>query len=164
MLCEKCKKCTLCFLVKENKVLLGMKKRGFGNGKWNGLGGKIEAGETAEDAAVREIWEESRIRAEKNDLERVAEIDFMFCDNPRLNNHTFVYILKTWNGEPMETEEMRPELFQRDMLPFEEMWSSDVHWIPLVLAGRKIRASVRFKDKDNYDDIKINDLDPICTL
>lgn len=32
-------------------VLLGMKKRGFGAGKWNGFGGKVQPGETIEEAA-----------------------------------------------------------------------------------------------------------------
>lgn len=164
MLCKKQKECTLCFIIKEDKILLGRKKRGFGNCKWDGFGGKIEAGETVEDAAIREIGEESKIRAEKSDLEKVAEIDFIFCNDPSLDNHTFVYILKTWKGEPLETEEMQPKWFQIDELPFDEMWSCDAQWIPLVLSGRKIRASVRFKDKDDYDNIKISDLDPICTL
>ena len=44
---------TLLFVRKDDEILLGMKKRGFGTGKWNGFGGKIEAGETIEQAAVR---------------------------------------------------------------------------------------------------------------
>ena len=39
-------------------MLLGMKKRGFGTGKWNGFGGKVEVGETVADAAQRELEEE----------------------------------------------------------------------------------------------------------
>ncbi len=41
---------TLCIPVREQRVLLGMKKRGFGSGKWNGFGGKVESGETLEEA------------------------------------------------------------------------------------------------------------------
>ena len=36
------KKTTLCFLLKNDEVLLAMKKRGFGVGKWNGVGGKLK--------------------------------------------------------------------------------------------------------------------------
>ena len=36
------KQATLCLLVKDNEILLAMKKRGFGVGKWNGVGGKID--------------------------------------------------------------------------------------------------------------------------
>ena len=42
-------------------VLLGMKKRGFGVGKWNGFGGKVENGETVFDGAMRELQEECSI-------------------------------------------------------------------------------------------------------
>ena len=48
---------TLCLVVKENTILLGMKKRGFGVGRWNGFGGKLHEGESIEDAAKRETLE-----------------------------------------------------------------------------------------------------------
>ena len=44
---------TLLFVMRPNQVLLGMKKRGFGVGRWNGFGGKVQVGETIEDAAKR---------------------------------------------------------------------------------------------------------------
>lgn len=44
---------TLVLVVRPGRVLLGMKKRGFGAGKWNGFGGKVQPGETIEDGARR---------------------------------------------------------------------------------------------------------------
>ena len=44
---------TLVLVVQPERVLLGMKKRGFGAGRWNGFGGKVEEGETIEDGAKR---------------------------------------------------------------------------------------------------------------
>lgn len=44
---------TLVMVVQPGRVLLGMKKRGFGAGRWNGFGGKVQDGETIEDAARR---------------------------------------------------------------------------------------------------------------
>lgn len=38
---------------RTREILLGMKKRGFGMGKWNGFGGKIEGDETTEEGARR---------------------------------------------------------------------------------------------------------------
>jgi 8-oxo-dGTP diphosphatase/2-hydroxy-dATP diphosphatase len=45
---------TLALIFREDfsQVLLGMKKRGFGEGKWNGFGGKLDLGETIEQAAL----------------------------------------------------------------------------------------------------------------
>lgn len=44
---------TLMFVLDSGRVLLGMKKRGFGVGRWNGFGGKVQAGETVEEGAIR---------------------------------------------------------------------------------------------------------------
>ena len=52
---------TLVVVHQGNKILLGMKKRGFGAGRWNGFGGKLHDGETVEQAAKREIFEEASI-------------------------------------------------------------------------------------------------------
>ena len=37
---------TLVYIRDDENILLGLKKRGFGTGKWNGFGGKVQAGET----------------------------------------------------------------------------------------------------------------------
>ena len=51
---------TLVFPIDEhNRILLGRKKRGFGADKYNGFGGKLEAGESFRDCAIRELFEES---------------------------------------------------------------------------------------------------------
>ena len=44
---------TLVFIIEQDKILLGMKKRGFGVGWWNGFGGKVQQDETIEEAAKR---------------------------------------------------------------------------------------------------------------
>ena len=44
---------TLAFLRRSGEILLGFKKRGFGAGRWNGFGGKVEPGETIEQGARR---------------------------------------------------------------------------------------------------------------
>jgi 8-oxo-dGTP diphosphatase/2-hydroxy-dATP diphosphatase len=44
---------TLVLVLKKCGILLGLKKRGFGEGKWNGFGGKIESGESVIQAAIR---------------------------------------------------------------------------------------------------------------
>ena len=45
---------TLLFVQERGKLLLGMKKRGFGKGRWNGFGGKVQVGEeTIEEGAIR---------------------------------------------------------------------------------------------------------------
>jgi len=52
---------TLMFVVRDGQILLIEKKRGLGAGKVNGPGGKIDPGETALEAVVRECQEELHI-------------------------------------------------------------------------------------------------------
>ena len=63
----------------QGRVLLGRKKRGMGLGKWNGFGGKIEAGETMRQCAVRELREECGLIARTQDLGTGSGIVFQKC-------------------------------------------------------------------------------------
>ena len=68
---------TLVLLREANRVLLGMKKRGFGVGKWNGFGGKLEQGETVLEAAAREVREECGFTVNTSDLGRDLYYTFL---------------------------------------------------------------------------------------
>lgn len=136
------KKSTLCFCITGDQVLLAMKKRGFGSGKWNGYGGKVQEGENPTAAAVRELEEESGLVADDKDLQQVALVRFYFDSSPVFECH--VFLTREWQKEPIETEEMRPKWYPISQLPFEEMWAADSKWIPLILAGEKIEAEVNF--------------------
>lgn len=142
------RQCTLVFLNKpsEQKILLAMKKRGFGVGKWNGVGGKLQDGETLKDAAVRETREEIAVDMKGDDLINVAIIDFYFEDKKEFNQQVHVFITEKWQGDPVESEEMKPEWYSYDALPFDRMWIDDSYWLPLVIAGKKIKAEFLFDE------------------
>ena len=56
------KRYTLLIILDERRgVLLGMKKRGWGKGRWNGYGGKIHKEELVEEALKREVLEEAGV-------------------------------------------------------------------------------------------------------
>lgn len=138
---------TLVYCLRNDTVLLGFKKRGFGVGKLNGYGGKVHDDETIAEAAVRELREEAAIDAKPSDLEKVAEIDFYFADVPKekgWDQTVHVYLLKNWRGEPQETEEMRPAWYSRDALPLDQMWVDDPYWLTKALDGEKFRAAFTF--------------------
>ncbi len=147
------KKLTLVYLLKEKEICLAMKKRGFGEGNWNGYGGKIEEGELIQNAAVREVKEESGVTISPRDLDEVARVEFFFEDGKHLLVHT--YFVHTWQGEPMETEEMTPQWFQYDAIPYDLMWADDIHWLPRAFAGEKLLGKVYFKaDGANIKDME----------
>ena len=128
---------TLVFVLKPGHVLLGMKKRGFGVGKWNGFGGKFDAGETVRDCALRELEEESGLVPER--MEWRAQLLFTFRDSGKLMR-VHVFAAEGFDGEPVETEEMAPRWFDVDAIPYAEMWHDDTFWLPRFLAGERFEG------------------------
>jgi 8-oxo-dGTP diphosphatase/2-hydroxy-dATP diphosphatase len=155
---ESPKRLTLCFIYQHPRVLLGLKKRGFGEGKWNGFGGKVEPGETVEMAARREMKEECGVEIGR--IEHLGEIEFRFEYMPDVFN---VAVFRTTEmiGEPIETEEMKPQWFSVDELPYDSMWRDDPMWLPWLLAGKKFRGSFLL-DKDN--EIATHQLEEVTSL
>ncbi len=137
---------TLNFLIDEERILLAMKKRSFGEGKWNGVGGKLMPNESIESSLVRETEEEIGVKVKENNLEKVAIINFYFDDKPDWDQECHVFISKKWEGNPTESEEMKPEWFNFSLIPYNYMWTDDKYWLPLVLEGKKIRAEFHFTE------------------
>src|SRR3989338_869156 len=130
---------TLCLLRKHDKLLLGMKKQGFGSGKYNGFGGKVEMGETVEEAAKREVVEEVGITV--HSFSKTAELNFHFPHKPEWNCLVHVFLTEDWTGEPVESNEMRPEWFAINSLPYAQQWADDAYWIPPVLEGKFVNGT-----------------------
>ncbi len=122
----------LLFVVRGGEVLLIRKKRGLGAGKINAPGGRIEPGETPEEAALREAHEEVCVRASPPD--RRGRLRFQFTDGYGLECH--VLSSTSCEGEATETDEAVPLWTPLDAIPFDAMWEDDRLWIPLMLAER----------------------------
>ena len=153
------KKTTLLFLVQKDNgtvtdICLAMKKRGFGMGRFNGVGGKLDEDETIEQAVIRETQEE--IGVTPLQYKKIAEIDFQFRDQPDWNQNCHVYFCDSWEGEPTESEEMKPEWYRVDQIPFDSMWPDDIYWLPQVLVGKLVRAVFTFAPGDIILDQKID--------
>jgi 8-oxo-dGTP diphosphatase/2-hydroxy-dATP diphosphatase len=132
---------TLAMVVDGERVLLGMKKRGFGAGRWNGFGGKLDAGETIEAALIRETEEEAGITP--IEYHKIGVIDFSFASEPKeLEVH--IYKVSAFLGEPVETEEMEPRWFPFASVPFKEMWVDDIHWFPYLQSGQLFKGRFHF--------------------
>jgi 8-oxo-dGTP diphosphatase len=138
---------TLVLPMRDGRVLLGMKKRGFGVGKVNGFGGKLNEGESIVDAAVRELAEEVGIETDVGNLNKMAELAFKFPHAEEdWNQLVHVFVINDWRGEPQETEEMSFEWHDLDKLPFERMWDDDKFWFPEILKGRRVRGDFEFAE------------------
>jgi 8-oxo-dGTP diphosphatase / 2-hydroxy-dATP diphosphatase len=118
---------TLCMVCNDEGVLLGMKKRGFGAGRWNGFGGKVEAGETIEAAALREMQEE--VSLTPIEMVKAGILEFSFQSEPTVLE-VHIFKVTAYAGEPTESEEMKPQWFSWDEVPFTQMWVDDEYWFP----------------------------------
>ncbi len=138
------KKYTLSFLFDKNRVLLGKKKRGFGINYYNGFGGKVHNNETIEDAAIREVLEESGLKMDTFFFSGKLFFIFENSLNPAIEGN--VYYCHRFSGIPEETEEMKPEWFYvpekitlgnvvelYNKIPFSNMWEDDVFWFPFLI-------------------------------
>jgi len=148
---------TVSLIYEHSRILLAMKKRGFGEGRWNGYGGKPEEGETIEETAIREMREESGIKISK--LEKIGIMSCHFEDNPGRVFEVHYFRVLEYSGEAEETEEMRPKWFDVVEIPYDQMWPGDKFWMHEFLGGNKFRGDTYFKDKDTLirSDVQVVD-------
>lgn len=142
---------TIVHIVDGNKLLLKKATRGISKDKWNAPGGKIDSGESPEQNAVREVFEETGLKI-KN-LFYHGEINFFLDGKNELAIHGFLFSTKDFSGELRSTEEGEVEWFDTSNIPYDKMWPDDVFWLSMMLEGRKFDADFYF-DKDNRKIIK----------
>jgi 8-oxo-dGTP diphosphatase / 2-hydroxy-dATP diphosphatase len=136
---------TLCYIINDDKVLLGMKKRGFGVGRWNGFGGKVNENESVEEAAVREMKEECDVDIKK--LKESGILEFRFIDKEDVLEVHLFKIFEEIN-EPIESEEMKPQWFAFKEIPYSEMWDDDQYWLAEFLKGKNVDGKFMFDEND----------------
>jgi 8-oxo-dGTP diphosphatase len=136
----------VCYLLRERdegpEVLLGRKKFGLGEGNLVGPGGKLEPGETPEQAITREVFEETGLVIRSPQL--VGSLVYPFPSKPAWSQKSWVFLCRDWSGKPVESEELVPEWFAVDALPVDRMWDDAKYWLPGVLAGGTVSATFEF--------------------
>ncbi len=126
----------LCFVIRDGQILLIRKKRGLGAGKINGPGGRIEQGETALAAAIRETREEIGVTPVEPEL--IGELFFQFLDGYKL--HVAVFAARDCEGQLCETDEASPLWTDVNKIPYHDMWEDDPHWLPLLVGRKKFHG------------------------
>jgi 8-oxo-dGTP pyrophosphatase MutT (NUDIX family) len=153
---------TLIFPLQGGRVLLGLKKRGFGNGRWGGFGGKVEAGETVVASAVRELYEEASLQVAESNLRYVGRLTFLFPFKPAWDQVVYVFLVEQWAGDAAESEEMRPAWFAPAEIPYQQMWQDGRYWLPIVLDGRCIQATFTFRaDNESVAEATLKIIPPV---
>ena len=137
---------TLCQILRDGQLLLLRKNPGlFGEGKWNGLGGKLLSGERPEEGVVREVLEETGLKIQAFTYHGV--LDFYFGEKQEPDWVVHVFSSRDFTGEPnMISEEGILKWFTFENIPYDQMWQDDGHWLPLLLEGEKFKGRFLFSE------------------
>jgi len=148
-------------LTPNSDIILGLRKKvslNFGQNLIAGIGGKVGdiekfADETSEEAIQREIDEEISVKITK--FHKVAEVTFLFPIKPKWNQFVIAYIIEDWEGEPHETDVIRPYKCKVNSLPTNRMWEDNRYWVPKVLKGKHIEATFLYGEDNSTVEEKI---------
>lgn len=128
----------------SQRILLGLKLRGFGEGFYNGFGGKLDSNdEDIVRGALRELMEETNIDIQSKDLlQHVGELRFSFEDETEGDMLIHLFHLHNYFTEHPSSDctvvrgcdEITPMWFNTwQDIPFHQMFADDSIWLPLVL-------------------------------
>lgn len=131
----------------DGAKLFARKTMKIGEGCWNGYGGGLEAEETPEAAAVRELEEESELVAEEKNLEKIGILKAYShkSDGRVVQADVHFYIARRCKGEPKEKPDMiTPTWFLPHEIPWDELMPADKLWLPRVFAGERLVVTVHY--------------------
>ncbi|MFH1179504.1 MAG: 8-oxo-dGTP diphosphatase [Candidatus Bathyarchaeota archaeon] len=134
---------TICEIIKDDKLLLQHKAAGkFGEGKWNGPGGKLKPDETPEEGVIREVREETGLTVLDPRLNGL--IDFYFGEKTEPDWSTYIFRVTEYTGELNANDEGELRWFSFKDIPYTQMWQDDQHWLPAFLEGKKVKGAFWF--------------------
>lgn len=137
---------TVCHILRGDELLLIKASRGISKGKWNGVGGKLEKGESAQQAAIREVYEETGLKVEN--LFHHGTLTFYMDGGDELDIIVHVFSTRNFSGTPVSTEEGELKWFKRSQIPYPGMWDDDNYWVEPMLEGKRFDAQFHF-DSNN---------------
>lgn len=121
---------TLCYVRRPGQTLMIhriKKANDMHQGKWNGLGGKLEPGETPEECAIREIYEESGLRVRQPRWKG-------FLTFPGFANeedwYAFVFVADQFEGELIDSPEGYLAWIDNSQLLDLNLWEGDRIFLP----------------------------------
>ena len=147
------------FMVRDDQILLGLRKKvsnDLGANNYAGIGGKLEPGETNDECLVREIKEE--IDIDITGYEKYGRARFINPANPKWNMEGFFYLITEWEGTPTETEVIKPVWFDKDKIPFNQMFRDNKYWLPMLLENKHFEGVFLFGEDHEVKEMQINEV------
>lgn len=144
---------TLCYVIdkKNNSTLMihrVKKENDYHHGKWNGLGGKFEIGESPEECAVREIMEESGLRVK--DIVMKGFITFPLFDGKE-DWYVFLFITNNFEGKLIDSNEGNLAWVPNSQLTEINLWDGDKIFIPWLFGEKFFSAKFNYKNGEFVD-------------
>lgn len=137
----------LCYLKKDNQYLFMLRnkeKNDLNEGKWIGIGGHIEVGESKEEALIREVKEETGFSV--NSFTYRGEILFINNDYQEI---MYVFTSDDYSGEMIECDEGELSWIDKDKIFDLNLWEGDRYFLkPLLNSDKMIRFEMIYKDKE----------------
>ncbi len=137
---------TLCHIINGDKLLLKKAVRGVSKGKWNAPGGKVDDGETPEECAIREVFEETGLKI--TNLFNHGVMNFYLGGSSEITFAVHLFTTKDFDGEVKSTEEGEVRWFGFGDIPLSEMWDDDNYWLGLMLKNKRFNADFYY-DKES---------------
>jgi len=139
---------TLCYVIdkKNNSTLMiyrNKKQNDYHEGKWNGLGGKLEQGESPEDCAIREIKEESGLTVKS--VKMKGFITFPLFDGND-DWYVFLFTADDFEGKLIDSPEGHLEWIPNDRLTEINLWEGDKIFIPWLFEDKFFSAKFIYKN------------------
>lgn len=144
---------TLCYVIDKNNnsilmIYRNKKQNDYHQGKWNGLGGKFEQGESPEECAIREIEEESGLKV--SSVKMKGFITFPMFDG-KDDWYVFLFTTDEFNGKLIDSAEGKLEWIPIDKLTEINLWEGDKIFIPWLFQEKFFSAKFHYIDGQFID-------------
>ena len=137
---------TLCYVQKDGRTLMlyrNKKENDYHEGKWNGLGGKFELGESPEECSIREIKEECGLTVKSQKMK--GFISFPKFD--KVNDwQVFIFVIDDFEGELIDSPEGTLEWIPNEKLTELNLWEGDKHFIPWLFDNKFFSSKFIYED------------------
>ena len=139
---------TLCYVIdkKTNSTLMlhrVKKENDYHEGKWNGLGGKFENGESPEECAIREIGEECGLKVKSVTMK--GFITFPMFDGKE-DWYVFLFTADEFTGELIDSPEGNLSWIKNDKLMELNLWDGDKLFLPWLFKDKFFSAKFNYEN------------------